>query len=181
MTYKCKRCSAVFSSKNRLYSYIRECYIKTIPSKNRLHSYIREYQTFSNSIAASHICSYKCTLKLVYTPLVLNEDESIALVATAATAIAIAIATNKTSTSLYAVKITAFASKSQIASKLAANPLVPAEIASSTSPCLKYRAISPASPKYRLMKSQSYLTIDDLYTRYASLKYASLSRSYLTM
>ena len=94
-------------------------------------------------------------------------------VATAATA------THETSPSPHAAKETTSASKSQIASKLAANPLVPAEIAPSTSPCPEYRAISSTPPKYKSMKSQSYLMIDKLYTRYAPLRY--IRSSHLTM
>ena len=104
------------------------------------------------------------------------------LVATAiiaAIVITAAIATHKISTSSHAAKKTIFASKSQIASKLAANPLVLAKITSSISSCLEYRAISSILSEYKLMKSQSYLTIDELYTRYASLRY--IRSSYLTM
>ena len=87
------------------------------------------------------------------------------LIAIIATAIVTAIATNEISTSSDATKKTISASKSQIVSKLTANPLVPAKIASSassplkhqaisslkslsTSPLLIYRAISPSSLEY---------------------------------
>ena len=101
------------------------------------------------------------------------------LVATAVTAITAAIVTHKISTSLYAAKETVSASKSQIASKLAANSLVPAEIAPSISPCLEYRVISPTLSEYKSIKSQSYLTIEELYTRYAPLR--CMRSSHLTV
>ena len=169
MTHKCKRCSAAFLSKNRLYSYIRECYIKTTT-------------LFNNDIAVSYICS----VTLISTSEKLfNQVVALYISTTTATVIATTTATtiNKISTSSHAIKITTFASKSQIASNIIANPLVPTEISLSeslsASPLLAYRAILSISPEYKSIKSQNHLTMNDLYTRYAPLKHAK--SSYLTM
>ena len=156
MTHKYKRCSVAFSSKNRLHSYIRECYIKTIT-------------LFSNSIAASHICSVTLIsiLEKLFNQIAASYISAIAVIVTATTT-----ATNEISTSLYATKKTIFVSKSQIASNFASNSLVSAEIASSISSYLEYRAISSTSSEYKLIKSQSHLTMKNLYTRYSPLKHA---------
>ena len=221
VAHKCKCCSAAFPSKNRLHSHIRESHIKTIPSKNRLHSHIRECHIktttlSSSSTAAPHTRSVtlvsasgkpsnqaktavkqsECTPKSAYIPLDphespsrLNDDESITPVATAATA------KNETSTSSHAAKETASASRSQIASKPTANPLIPMETPTSpplkhqaissseslsASPLPAYRAISPPPPEYQA-KSQNYLTIDDLHARYTPLEYIRSPRSHLTV
>ena len=164
VAHKCKRCSAAFPSKNRLHSHIRECHIKTTTLS-------------SNGTAAPHICSVTLVSASGKPS---NQAAASYISATAATAIATAAtATHETSTSPHAAKKTTSASKSQIASKLAANPLVPAEIAPPTSPCPEYRAISPAPPEYEPMKPQSYLTIDELYTRYAPLR--CMRSSHLTI
>ena len=123
------------SSKNRLNSHIRECHIKeiTLFSNSTAAPHICSVALVSASgkpfnqtkeatfevnavdlyISAKHS---KCTLKSIYISLdsyksnlsLLNKDESIAFVATAATT----TATNKISTSSYAAKEIAFASKS---------------------------------------------------------------------
>lgn len=168
--HKCVQCSAQFSSSERLLRHSQspscnkatcKCCEKKFDSNNQLHDHIRnrECQATTSDIKS------KSASNLAATPLVALESQS----SDACTIVKVAFESQSSET---VERPPASAGKSKPTPELPATPLASLENTPQsptiTSPLPAYRSVSPPPPTYT--KPRNYLTIDDLYMRYAPLK-----------
>ena len=161
--HKCAACSASFSSLSRLLSHsqtagcnratCKHCE-KKFESKNKLHNHIRECLPASKSEIPS---------KSALVPLISPESSPEKSRSSTRSSI--------TRESPTPTPLPAPLQKASPATPKFATPSL-ASAETPISPLPEYRAISPSPPTY---KPRTYLTVDDLYMRYAPLK--SIKRS----
>ena len=161
--HKCTACSASFSSLSRLLTHSQSdrCSKAScnhcdaiFDSKNKLHEHIREYHSAINSKAAK---------KFALAPLRGPENNSNGDHCCLKGGV-----DNK--------ELTSLSSESTTATPIcSANPVSASEISATPPPT--YRSISPAPPTYQTTKPRGYLTIDDLFMRYAPLQRIKLDHA----
>ena len=167
--HKCTICMASFSSISRLLSHSQSASCgkpsckhceEVFESKNQLHKHIREECSMTKSKGPNHSAVERQTSNNTGLP-----SENITPVTTESTLRAIG-----TSVTHIPTEPSDSASRSPTPSKSSVTPLASTEKSSSLP---TYRSISPSPPAYT---SRSYLTIDDLYMRYAPLKHTRYAR-----
>ena len=164
--HKCTACSASFSSLSRLLSHGQSAscskascnYCDAIFNfKNKLHKHIRECHSASKG---------KITSKVTLAPLFIHQKTS---KHSNGDHCCLKGEIDKKGLALSSESITAI-------SICSVNPVSALETSvislatSSATPPPTYRAISPGPPAYQSIKPRDYLTLDDLFMRYVSLK-----------
>ncbi|CAF9943111.1 MAG: Baculoviral IAP repeat-containing protein 5, partial [Alectoria fallacina] len=173
--HKCTICSASFSSMNRLLSHSQMATCgksscnhceEIFDSKNKLHDHIRSHEC-QKLLATKSISPHKSSLSALAPVETTFNDADTAIMKAG-----IEYSTHTTPAS---------AAKSLTPHKSSLSALAPVESSlPSATPPPTYRAISPPPPTYEPYK-KPYLTVADLYMRYAPLSRPPSSKATRTM